>query len=104
MALFEIKVYERHLATYEVFAPSAAEAVKKFMDYGNGEGICQGDALQYLDLDESSGISCNDPDIDPALPEQLRALDPNLLSKDGSWIPGLSRIRMKGRCVGEAVS
>lgn len=100
MALFEIKVYERYLATYEVFAPSAAEAVKKFMDYGNGEGICQGAELQYLELDEAAGVAFDNPDLPSDLVEQLRDLDPLLL--DAEHIPGLAAVRLVGRCVGEA--
>lgn len=83
MGRFEIEQYELHVATYEVEALSAADAIRRLFD---GDGTLL-DGSEYIGTCEEVGLSLDD---DPELAEELRRLGVKL---KGSIVPSIGSVR-----------
>jgi hypothetical protein len=83
MARFEIEQYELHVATYEVEAPSAAEAIRRLLD-GDGDPL---DGSVYVRTSDDVGMNVAD---DPHLAQELRELG---VQVRGSIVPSIRRVR-----------
>ena len=83
MARFEIEQYELHVATYEVEARSAAEAIQRLFE-GDGD-MCNGS--EYVGTCEQVGMNLAD---DQELLRQLRELGVKLRN---SMVPSIRSVR-----------
>ena len=80
---FEIQQYELHVATYEVEARSAAEAIQRLLQ-GDGDPF---DGSEYVDTCEAIGLQAED---DPELADELRKLGIELT---GGIVPSIRSVR-----------
>ena len=83
MSRFEVEQYELHVATYEVEALSAGEAIRRLFD-GDGTPL---DGSEYIGTCEEVGLSLAD---DPELKEELRSLGVKLRD---SIVPSIRSVR-----------
>jgi hypothetical protein len=83
MSRFEIEQYELHVATYEVEALSAADAIRRLFD-GDGTPF---HGSEYIGICEEVGLALAD---DPELAEELRRLGVKLRE---SMVPSIRSVR-----------
>ena len=83
MARFEIEQYELHVATYEIEARSAADAIRRLFD-GDGDMF---DGSEYVGTCDAMGLSLEDT---PELAEELRNFG---VQVKGSLVPSIRSVR-----------